>query len=231
MRVIQFRNLILMVLMAVSAIVGDYLQPTLLMAGQVGRDSLASEFPDVKDLKNWKRLNTPVANIVNPIQESVLNKLYAETLGVNLLSSDDKVLMVSIAYGRAHGDGLSVHEPDLCYPSQGFSVLEQRKYLLKIDDKRSVVVRYMKTKRGDRVEPLIYWTTIGDEVYVGKLQRKVKEFEYAVNNIIPDGLVVRVSTLGNDTDASINLMNDFVRQWYRALPEDKRKRYFGSDHT
>jgi EpsI family protein len=135
--------------------------------------------------------------------------------------------MLSIAYGKDQSDGHDVHKPDLCYPAQGFTVIEQRELPIVLDAHRKIIVKYMKTQKGQRVEPLVYWTTAGNFVYRTKLQKKIIGFRYSRKNLIPDGMVIRISTLEDDSAVALELISNFIQDFYNSMPEEQRSRYFG----
>jgi EpsI family protein len=136
--------------------------------------------------------------------------------------------MLSLAYGKDQSDGHSVHQPSICYPAQGFTIINERDIRLTLDKHRQLIVHYMYTQNGQRIEPLIYWATAGDFLYEGTLQRKLVEFKYSETNLIPDGMILRVSTIEQDPNTAINSMVAFVKDWYASMPEQQRSRYFGN---
>lgn len=213
-------------LMVLAAVVAHVAKPTQLMAQVYPREPLVSEVPQT--FRHWSLSPTNVAAVVDPTQQSVLEYLYAETLGANYVNAKHQVVMLSLAYGKVQSDGSDVHKPDLCYPAQGFRILEEKNFPLALDANRTISVRYLKTQNGSRVEPLLYWTTAGDYLYQSKIQKKLIGFKYSRDNLIPDGLVLRVSTIDTDSAAAIDLLSNFIKEWYTSMPETKRVRYFGA---
>lgn len=224
-----YRNVLLMTLMIATAFFSSSAKPTRMMFEIYPRDKLVNEIPLL--FSRWKKLQTNVAEVVDPTQQAVLKYLYTETLSANYGNVNKGVVMLSIAYGKDQRDGNDVHQPDLCYPAQGFNVIEQSELTLVLDAHRSIVVKYMKTQKGLRIEPLIYWTTLGNNVYRGKLQKKFIDFKYSRENLIPDGMIVRVSTIEEDSEIAMASITDFVKDWYASMPEQQRKRYFGEPNA
>jgi EpsI family protein len=218
-------GILMAVLMSTTSLFAYSARPTRLLADVSPRAALAEELP--KEFKRWRKLPARVAVVSDPTRQAVLNYLYSETLAANYVDANDRLAMLSIAYGKDQSDGHDVHKPDLCYPAQGFRVIDERDLLLPLDERRGIVVRYMTTQNGERVEPLIFWTTVGDFQYRNKLEKKLIGIRYSAANLIPDGMVLRVSTLERDPEVALAVLTDFVQDWYEAMPEQRRSRYFG----
>lgn len=221
---IWHRSLLIGTLAVVASLTAYALRPNILMAEAYPRKPLAIEVPSV--LQHWQKVSNDVA-VVDPTQEAVLNYLYAETFAATYRDANNHLVMLSVAYGRDQGDGHDVHKPDLCYPAQGFSILEASSLNLAVGTEYSINAQYLKTRKGNRPEPLIYWTTAGDRIYQGKLGKKRVAFEYSLKNMIPDGLVIRVSTIEEDEELAKRLISDFVRDWYASSSEESLRRFFG----
>lgn len=218
-------SILLGILMCTVSVLAYTAKPTKLLANFAEREPLVKEMS--VQIHGWREQLADTAFVVDPTQLEVLNYLYSETFSANYSDSANSSIMLSIAYGKDQSDGRDVHKPDLCYPAQGFAVIEARDVQVALDDRRSIVVRYMKTQKGQRIEPLIYWTTAGNYLYQNKLEKKLVAFKYSTHNLIPDGMVVRVSMLQKAPEADLNTLVAFVKDWYTSLPEAQRGRFFG----
>lgn len=220
----RYPRLLIGILALLASIVAYMLRPTILMADTFPRQPLASEIPTA--MQRWNKVSDDVM-VVDPTQEAVLNYLYAETFSATYRDANNHRVMLSIAYGRDQADGHDVHKPDLCYPAQGFTILESSVISLALGVEYSIPAQYLKTRRSTRAEPLIYWTTAGDRVYLGKFGKKRVAFEYSLKNLIPDGLVVRVSVIEEDEQLAKRLINNFVADWYASSSDQGLRRFFG----
>lgn len=223
---LTIKNIVLMALMLASAALAAAFMPTARLADVHPRKSLAAEVPHT--IGQWKLSPANIAAVLDPTQQAVLEYLYTETYSANYLNADKQLVMLSLAYGKNQSDGNDVHKPDLCYPAQGFTILEEKNFPLVLDSQRTIRVRYLKTQNGPRIEPLIYWTTAGDYVYQGKLEKKMIGLKYSRDNLIPDGLIARVSTFETDTPKAITLLTAYIKDWYGSTPKTERARYFGA---
>ena len=53
------------------------------------------------------------------------------------------------------------------------------------------------------------------------------DYKYGKRNLIPDGMILRISTIEDDPEIAMASITDFVKDWYASMPEQQRDRYFG----
>jgi hypothetical protein len=56
----------------------------------------------------------------------------------------------------------------------------------------------------------------------------LQQIRYGLRGQIPDGMLVRVSSITNSQTEAYALQNRFLDQLYAAVPAEMRSRYFGS---
>ena len=134
--------------------------------------------------------------------------------------------MLSIAYGGDQSDAMQLHKPEVCYPAQGFQIIKQEKGGLDIKDD-VIPVKRLLAVQGNRIEPITYWTTVGDEVAVDGWKWKLAQMKYALSGTIPDGLIFRVSSIQPDESAAFELQTRFVVDLLNALDAPGRIRLVG----
>jgi EpsI family protein len=182
-----------------------------------------------KAFTGWRAVEGGLRSIVNPQAQAKLDEFYSELLTRSYVSdSSRRMVMLSIAYGREQSDTLAVHLPDVCYPAQGFEVREVRHVPLDVGDGHLVPARRLITQAPQRPEPLTYWTTVGERAADGGLQRKLAQMHYGMKGLVPDGLVFRVSTIGDQFDEEFRVQHEFVRALAEAVPLALRRRLMGS---
>ncbi|EHR70141.1 EpsI family protein [Burkholderiales bacterium JOSHI_001] len=144
--------------------------------------------------------NIPVI-LPPPDQQELLNKIYNQTLGRTYVNDQGYRVMLSLAYGGDQSDGLTVHIPEVCYVGQGFRLEAQRDARMTLGG-LNIPVRRLVTTMGPRVEPITYWVTTGDEATISTWRRRMVSIKYGLRRRIPDGLLVRVSSIDrSDTEA------------------------------
>lgn len=218
-------RLILLVLMVLAALAGTFLRPTI---------SLANERPLI-DLKamvpvafgDWQELRDTGVQIIDPQQQQMLDKLYSETLSRSYINKEGYRIMLSIAYGKNQSDALQLHKPEVCYPAQGFMLITNQRATLDVSNGNPIAATRLTTSLGPRFEPITYWTVVGDHITKGGIDKKLTEMGYATQGRIPDGMLVRVSSIDRDTDQAFAMQNKFAAEMVQAIAPDMRNRFAG----
>ena len=191
------RYVVLMLIMICTSAFAYTARPTHKIADEGERVDLENLIP--QQFNDWHIVNMS-AQIVNPETAAALNKIYAQTLSRVYENAKGQRVMLSIAYGRDQSDSVGAHLPEGCYGGQGFAVDSIEKSQLSTSFGRIPVVRLLASK-SDRIEPITYWLTTGKKVgYPGWETKKIK-MQYALNGSIPDGLLMRVSSIAPSTTA------------------------------
>jgi len=131
-------------------------------------------------------------------------------------------IMLSIAHGGDQSDGRAVHNPEVCYPAQGVQILKNATGTGDIPVKRLIATQ------GRRIEPITYWTTVGDTVAVNGLKWKLQQLKYGLTGKIPDGLLFRISSIQADDAKAYQTQDTFARDLLRAMSPSGRERIIGN---
>jgi len=214
-------------LMGAAALAAWRLTPTQRMATLHGELSLETQIP--KQFGDWQMDTSVVGGVVNPQQEELLKQLYSQILSRTYINSRGQRVMLSIAYGNDQRDGLQLHYPEICYPAQGFRLASNRKVDLKLGG-LTIPARRLETVFGNqRYEPVTYWTVIGETAVRGGTDKKIAEMRYGFRDLIPDGLLFRVSSIDRDTAAALALQDQFAATLLAAVTDAVRARIAGVD--
>lgn len=214
-------------LMGVSAVAAWKLTPTQRMATLHGELQLEAQIP--KQFADWQLDTDVVGGVVNPQQEELLKQLYSQILSRTYVNRNGQRIMLSIAYGNDQRDGLQLHYPEICYPAQGFQLISNRKVDLHLGGLTIPARRLETVLGGQRYEPVTYWTVIGETAVRGGTDKKFAEMRYGFRDLIPDGLLFRVSSIDRDTAAAFALQDQFASALLTALPDVVRGRIAGVD--
>lgn len=215
-------------LMLITSISGYVLKPTDLLVNHNHKVELANAIPNA--FGDWQLIKDTRQTIIEPEQEALINKLYSQTYSQTFVNkSSGERVMLSLAYGETQTDGKEVHKPDICYPAQGFSISDINKTDLPIEDgKQKIHANQLVARMNNRVEPIIYWTTLGTHTYNTRLQKKSIEFKYALKNMIPDGMLFRVSIIDSDPDKGNLTLRGFIKDLYLNSQDEYKQRIFGT---
>ncbi|WP_141291971.1 exosortase-associated protein EpsI, B-type, partial [Ideonella azotifigens] len=172
--------------------------------------------------------------VVNPEQQAFIDRIYSQTLSRVYLDGAGQRVMLSVAYGEDQRRGSALHEPEICYPAQGFRIQRRSQGEVRwMDGARSSAVlpvqRLETVLNAQRFEPLSYWIVIGRRRVVGALERKLALYHYGLQGLIADGMIVRVSTVGRDSAQEFALQARFIAELLATLPEPVRSRLAGRE--
>src|SRR3569623_870673 len=179
-----------------------------------------------KTFGNWKIDETIVPLIPDPAQQALIHKIYSQTLARTYVNPDGERIMLTIAYGVSQSDSMAVHKPEVCYPRQGFQIIKNATGTFATGDGIIPVRRFVAT-RGQRIEPITYWTTVGDAGAVDGLKWKLQQLKYGLTGKIPDGLLFRVSSIDADDVRAYQVQDEFTRDLIKAMSPSGRERIIG----
>jgi EpsI family protein len=201
-------------------------RPTEKIADRGPKVVLEQLFPE--RFADW-RIDTSLPVVLpSPDAQEVINRIYNQTLARTYVNSQGQRIMLSVAYGGDQSDSMAVHKPEVCYPAQGFEVLSSSDVDLQLAG-RDVPARRLLTRLGGRVEPLTYWITVGDRVPGSSgFRQKFAQLGYGLRGAIPDGMIVRVSSIDRQADSAWALQKTFLDDLIAVVPEDGRKRVVGT---
>ncbi|HEY8036697.1 MAG TPA: EpsI family protein [Methylobacter sp.] len=223
-RPFQLRALTILMLMLLTACVAVLLKPVRKIAEQQTQIDLATLFP--KQFGHWREDDSQVYSLVSPVRQSLINKLYSQVLSRAYIDDEGKRIMLSIAYGSDQSDMMQVHKPEVCYSAQGFQILKSTAGIFNTGF-GTVQVKRLLAVQGARVESVIYWITIGDTMTINSRQWKLAQLKYGLTGKVPDGMVFRISSLGDEA-AAYSAQEDFIKALLKVLSPENRKRLIGS---
>lgn len=209
-----------------TAAVAGALVPTVRVADTRPKTPL-SELVPVR-FGEWVEDRSMPVVLPAPDVQANLNKVYNQVLARTYINKQGYRIMLSVAYGGDQSDNMAVHKPEVCYPAQGFEVLASNDTTLHLAG-REVPARRLLTRLGGRVEPLTYWITVGDRVPGSSgMRQKFAQLGYGLRGTIPDGMIVRVSSIDRQADSAWALQSKFLDDLIAVVPEDGRNRVVGA---
>lgn len=220
----SFKGLALLVMMVITATLGSLLRPHISMADERPPINLATMVP--KQFGDWHEDINVVAQVINPQQQETLSKIYSQTLSRTYVNSNGYRIMLSIAYGKNQSDSLQLHKPEVCYPAQGFSLKKLTHGSLHLGN-RNIPVTRLLTQLGKRIEPVTYWTVVGDHIVTSGINKKLTEIEYAVDGRIPDGMLIRFSSIDSSASVAYDEQERFANAFMLGIATAQRGRFEG----
>lgn len=220
------RAAVLAIAMALAAALAVWMQPRQFLADKLARERLAQLVPE--RFGEWSVDHSLVPIPPSPDLQRVLDETYDETLARTYRHADGRRVMLSMAYGRNQHKGMNTHRPEICYPGQGFKLMTGTEPGSITVASRSLPVQRLVAAMGARNEPITYWLTVGNQVTAfGSAQRWVT-IQHGLRGEVPDGVLVRVSSIDDDVTAAFITQEQFARAMLAALQPAQRERLIGT---
>lgn len=194
-------------------------------AGTVQADTFQLEAAIPRQFGAWTEQEQQV-QIVDPRQQEIIDLIYSQVLTRSYVDDKGERVMLSIAYGNDQSDGMQVHRPEACYPAQGAQIMSTANATL-LTPWGEIPARRLTTRFGPRHEPVTYWVMVGEHAVIGTLEGKLTQMRYGFRGQIPDGMLVRASTIDPDDERAFAQQARFLQDLLAAVPPETRKRLSG----
>jgi EpsI family protein len=216
--------ILILIAMTAAPVLAGASRPTKKLSDERPQINLEAMIP--KQLGSWQVVDDRTVVFRNPQQEKALDRIYSQTLSRTYTDSRGARIMLSIAYGSDQGDSLKVHRPEVCYVSQGFQVSVVHRDTIATAFGAIPVSRVLAIQ-ANRVEPITYWITVGNQLARTGLEQKIAQLTYGLTGHIPDGMLVRVSSIDDNQDSAFQHHQAFVDSLLGSISVDSRTRLVG----
>jgi len=215
-----------------TAAMAQVLTPRELMATTSPPPDLASIIP--KQFGTWTLVPSIVP--ITPgepegyVQPDTLSaKFYGQEVSRGYTDGNGNIVMLLVAYGPVQNQRLRAHRPEICYTAAGFRIIEKTSAEVSYQG-ASVPLKMTRlvAERESRFEPISYWMRVGNDIATGAVDHQLLRLKYGLHGIIPDGALMRVSTIGLPRDASYQLQDRFIRDLLGAVPPQNKKFFTGA---
>ena len=89
-------------------------------------------------------------------------------------------------------------------------------------------VRQLVSRLGARIEPITYWVTVGERISLSGTEQKLAQLSYTTRGVVPDGMLVRVSSIDVNAVSAYRLHQAFVAEMAIAVRAEHRSQVFGA---
>jgi EpsI family protein len=214
-----------------TAVGAAVLTPRELMASANASLNLENMIP--LQFGKWKY--NPAIGLVTPAEAEYVEdtaelakRLYSQEIGRSYVDDQGHTVMLLVAYGPVQNYRLKAHRPEVCYAAAGFRVSDKTEIRLPINEAASTLkLARLITQRESRYEPVSYWMRVGNDVSTGIFDNQILRLKYGLKGLIPDGALVRISTVGLPAAQSFALQDDFIRDLLGAISPEARRFLIG----
>lgn len=206
----------------------DLLLGAPLLAGAVGAYALTprnrlnllgeKQLEDLVPLKFGGWHVTPSNAVILPeaTEGSLADQLYNQTVSRLYESDTHRPVMLVIAYGNTQSDQLQLHRPEVCYAAVGFEVSGSQQVNVPIAPGTDLPARQLVATSQTRIEPILYWTRIGDYLPASGGQQRLMKLRTEFAGYVADGVLVRMSTVGEPDAEAFETLQLFAKEMLRA---------------
>ena len=217
-------GIVLAALMFAATALAVVLRPSSRVADESPTFSLDRMIPE--QFEDWRVDSSIMPIQVSPDVQAELDKIYNQTLARTYVNTRGERIMLSIAYGGDQSDSLSVHLPEGCYGGQGFAIQEKIKSSIATAFGGIPVARLVASK-GSRVEPITYWLVSAGTASSSTWETKLAKLAYSIKGKIPDGMLVRISSISSNAPNAYELQSRFSNALLSSLTPEDRARLIG----
>jgi EpsI family protein len=161
------------------------------------------------------------SGLVVPPPDKLSQALYSQVL-TRVYSYGEASIMLLLAQSGGQTGFLQVHRPEICYTAGGYQILSVAPHVIEAGQTVIPAISLDASTEGGPVEHIIYWTRVGKRMPTSWREQKLAVAEQNLQGIIPDAILVRVSTVSNSGEAARATIDAFIRELLAALPAHRR---------
>ena len=162
---------------------------------------------------------------------SLSAQLYSDQIARLYVAPNNVPVMVVMAYGNLQSDQLQLHRPEICYAAVGFQISASSRNDLLLGGAAVLPVRELVATSDARIEPICYWTRIGDALPTSGNEQRWVKLQQEIDGMIPDGILVRLSTVATPSPEVFAALRDFGTALVRSVAAVNRPVLIGPTLT
>lgn len=231
MKVNRIQVILASIAILCAAVLAQVLAPRELMARTSASLSLEQVIP--KHFGTWT-LVPEISPITPPDPEGYVEpdphsaRIYSQEVSRGYTDGHGNIVMLLVAYGPVQNYRLKAHFPETCYTANGFRVSDKTGAMINYRDGAAPIkMTRLIAERESRFEPISYWMRVGNDIANDVVDRQLIRLKYGLRGIVPDGALIRISTIGLPREASFKLQDQFIRDLLAAVPPSELKFFTG----
>jgi EpsI family protein len=174
---------------------------------------------------NWTYRDA--SGIVLPPPDALSDALYSGLVTRSYVSPDRLPMMLLVAYSNVQDGMLQVHRPEVCYPAGGYHLSPTQVEEVPNGVGGGISANIFSADGISRTEQVLYWTRIGNSFPTSWLDQRMAVVRANLDGMIPDGILVRLSTLAPDMPAAQADLAAFAAQLVESASPAARQLLIG----
>ncbi|QYU68908.1 EpsI family protein [Leptolyngbya sp. 15MV] len=168
------------------------------------------------------------SGVILPPPDALSDRLYDNLVTRVYTDASRRPIMFLIAYNNRQDGMLQIHRPEICYPAGGFRLSPTRPADVQLASGQVLPTNAFVATARDREEAVMYFTRVGSDFPQRWSEQRLAVIGANLRGVIPDGLLLRVSTFGRDTASDLAVLEDFITQFVEASPDRLRAIILGT---
>lgn len=169
---------------------------------------------------NWSFVTT--SGLVVPPEDQLSRALYSQLLTRVYSNTDGTGVMLLVAQSGTQTGILQIHRPEFCYTAGGYQLSPSNPHTIPLAG-GGVPALNIAATRNARTEQIVYWTRIGEHLPTSWPQQRLAVAMDNLRGIVPDAVMVRASTYGQDQKAALAVIDRFLADLLAAVPPQTRR--------
>lgn len=177
---------------------------------------------------DWKIVPQLSQQVSLVSDNNLQNQIYDDVLMRTYENKDGEKVMLALAYAKEQRQDVKIHQPDICYPAQGYQMLKSKLASFKISANASPIVGKNQVYTApSHLEAVSYWIRVGDGTFLSGLQMRIKIIKDGLlKQRYDDGILVRVSSTAqdnNEVERLFELHEKFLNDLTNSVKGNNRK--------
>lgn len=158
---------------------------------------------DVVPLKiaDWTNKPSPYAQVsVNADAKNLTDLIYDQVLMRTYEDADGNQVMLALGYAGEQRQEIKIHQPEVCYPAQGYQIVSLDPYTFRLADYGLPIQgKHIVFSNKNRLEAVSYWIRLGNSFPMTGMEMRLKILKEGLKGNLDDGVLVRVSSIIADS--------------------------------
>ena len=184
----------------------------------LGDAKLEAVIPE--QMRPWKFVSN--SGLVVPPEDQLSRAVYSQLLTRVYTKGSGPGIMLLIAQSGSESGILQIHRPEICYSAGGYQLSNVTRRQLTTPLAGWPVVNLTATT-GERTEQIVYWTRIGRHLPLSWAQQRLAVAIDNLHGIVPDAVLVRISTLESDPALAFSMIDSFIETMLNSVSASTRK--------
>ena len=162
------------------------------------------------------------SGLVVPPDDKLSQSLYSEVLTRVYSDGQGSSIMLLLAQSGGQTGFLQVHRPEICYTAGGYRITSVASHVIRVGQTFIPAMSMDAAAGSGAPEHIVYWTRIGNRMPTNWREQKLAVAEQNLKGVIPDAILVRVSSVNSDGAEARTTIDTFIRELLAAIPANRR---------